>query len=164
MRRFKQQLPEEEVIEILKKNADGVLSLHGENGYPYGVPVNYVWDQGRIIFHCAQTGHKADAMKADAKVCFTVVDTHQVLARDLATRYRSVIVFGKVRFIEDPDEKRHAARVFAEKHSGDYPEAIEAELNDVLPRTLIVEIVPEHITGKESKDLMEARNQTTGQE
>lgn len=158
MRRIGQQLPENEVIEILERNAEGVLSLHGENGYPYGVPVNYAWDNGRILFHCAKTGHKADAMKADPKVCFTVVDLHTVLPQQLATSYRSVIVFGKVRFIEDPEEKIRALRIFANKHSGDFPEEIEAEIINAGPRAYIVEIIPDHITGKESLDLMEARN------
>ena len=74
MRRIRQQLPENEVLEILERNAEGVLSLHGDNGYPYGIPVNYTWDASRILFHCAKTGHKVDAIEADPKVCFTVID------------------------------------------------------------------------------------------
>ena len=158
MRRYKQQLPENEAIEILERNAEGVLSLHGDDGYPYGVPVNYVWHDGRIFFHCATTGHKADAIKADPKVCFTVIDLRRVLPEKLATSYRSVIVFGKARFIEDREEKIRALRIFANKHSGDFPEQIEAEITGASSRTKIVEITAEHITGKESLDLMEARN------
>ena len=157
MRRTRQQLPENETLEILERNAEGVLALHGDNGYPYGVPVNYVWDNGRIFFHCAKTGHKADAIKADPKVCFTVIDLHTVLPQKMATSFRSVIVFGKARFVEDREEKFRALRTFAQKHSGDFPQEIEAEIISAGERTLIVEITAEHITGKESLDLMEAR-------
>ena len=77
----------------------------------------------------------------------------------MATSYRSVIVFGNARFIEDQEEKTHALRIFAQKHSGDFPEEMEAEIISAGSRTKIVEITAEHITGKESLDLMEARNQ-----
>ncbi len=164
MRRFKQQLPQDEADAILKRNEDGVLSLHGDNGYPYGVPVNYVWDGEKIIFHCALTGHKIDAIKADPKVCFTVIDQHEVLPQKLATRYRSVIVFGKARFVEDEKERDLAFRAFANRHSGDFPEEIEAEIISAGPRALIVEITPEHITGKESLDLLQERNKSQGSE
>ena len=157
MRRAGQQLPYEEAIEILERNADGVLSLLGDNGYPYGVPVNYVWHDGRIYFHAAVTGHKKDAMENCPKVCFTVIDTHEVLPQERATSYRSVIVFGHARFIEDPDEKRRALRIFGYKHSGDYPEDVEEEIKTQLARTLKVEITVDHLSGKESLDLMKKR-------
>lgn len=158
MRRIGQQLPEEEVIAIMERNAEGVLSLFGDNGYPYGVPVNYVWHKGKIYFHSAMSGHKKDAMEKNSKVCFTVIDTHEVLPAERATRYRSVIVFGHARFLEDPQEKIPALRIFGLKHSGDYPEDVENEIRGVEHRTLTVEITVDHITGKESKDLMLQRN------
>ena len=162
MRRIRQQLPEEEVTAIMERNAEGVLSLLGDDGYPYGVPVNYVWYEGKIYFHAAIAGHKKDAMENHEKVCFTVIDTHEVLSRDRATRYRSVIAFGHARFITDPDEKRKALQIFGYKHAGDFPEDVEQEIETTMDRTLTVEITVDHITGKESKDLMLRRNQPKG--
>lgn len=162
MRRFRQQLPENEVIEILERNADGVLSVIGDDGYPYGVPVNYVYADGKIFFHAAVSGYKKDAMEKNSKVCFTVVDMHEVLPAERATRYRSVIAFGRARFIEDPEEKVRALQVFGYKHSGDYKADVDAEIRTELARTLMVEITVEHMTGKESKDLMLDRGKNCG--
>lgn len=160
MRRFRQQLPESEVIEILERNADGVLSVIGDDGYPYGVPVNYVYADGKIWFHAAVSGHKKDAMERNDKVCFTVVDTHDVIPEARATHYRSVIAFGRARFLEDPAEKRAALQVFGYKHSADYRQDVDEEIRTDFSRTLAVEITIEHMTGKESKDLMLLRENT----
>ncbi len=158
MRRTRQQLPDQETIEILKRNADGVLSVLGDDGYPYGVPVNYVWKGGKIYFHSAMSGHKKDAIEKYDKVCFTVVDTNKVLPQERATEYRSVIIFGKARFLEDPEEKLNALRLFAYRHSGDYPEEVEKEIASEFNRTLMAEITVEHMTGKESLGLMQQRD------
>ncbi len=160
MRRKRQQLPESEVIEILERNADGVLSLLGDNGYPYGVPVNYVYHEGKIYFHAAVSGHKKDAMENYEKVCFTVVDMNEVLPAERATRYRSVIAFGRARFIDDPEEKKQSLRLFGYRHSGNFKEDVDAEIKEEFDRTLAVEITIEYMTGKESKDLMILRDKT----
>ena len=160
MRRSRQQLPDSEVIEILERNADGVLSVAGDDGYPYGVPVNYVYDNGKIYFHAAVSGHKKDAMEKNDRVCFTVVDTHEVIPETRSTHYRSVIAFGRARFLEEPAEKLAALQAFGYKHSGAYREDVDAEISSEFARTLVVEISIEHMTGKESKDLMLLREQT----
>ena len=65
MRRFKQVLSQEECIEVLKNEPRGVLSLIGEDGYPYGIPMDhwYCEEDGKLYFHCAKEGHKLDAVK-----------------------------------------------------------------------------------------------------
>ena len=154
MRRSGQQLPDSEVTEILERNADGVLSVIGDDGYPYGVPVNYVYTDGKIYFHAAVSGHKKDAMEKNSRVCFTVVDTHEVLPAERATRYRSVIAFGHARFLTDKAEKLRALQAFGYRHSGDYKADVDAEIQTEFDRTLMVEITVDQMTGKESKDLM----------
>ena len=64
MRRFKQQISVAECIEILKNTKRGVLSLIGDDGYPYGIPIDhwYCEDDGKIYFHGAKEGHKIDAI------------------------------------------------------------------------------------------------------
>ena len=56
MRRFKQQLSEEECLEILKTAKRGVLAVLGDEGYPYAVPLDFVYEDGKIYFHCAKQG------------------------------------------------------------------------------------------------------------
>ena len=74
MRRFKQELSREECIEILKNEPRGIMSVQGTNGYPYGFPMNHVYNEstGRIYLHCAKEGYKLECLRADPKVSFCV--------------------------------------------------------------------------------------------
>ena len=74
MRRNKQLLTEDISREILQRNTSGVLSLMGDEGYPYGVPLSYVLAGDKIFFHCAKTGHKIDAIRSCEKASFCVID------------------------------------------------------------------------------------------
>lgn len=60
MRRKDRQAGEEDILRILKENVYGVLSTISEDGWPYGVPVSYVYEDGKIYFHSATMGHKVD--------------------------------------------------------------------------------------------------------
>ena len=70
---IRQKLPKDETVAILSSGTYGVLSVIGDNGYPYGVPVNYVYRDGHIYLHAALSGHKVDAMRKNDKVSFTIV-------------------------------------------------------------------------------------------
>lgn len=68
MRRYRQQLSQEETISILKSGKTAVLGVLGDDGYPYTVPINYVYADGKIYFHGAKSGHKIDAIKRCGRV------------------------------------------------------------------------------------------------
>ena len=92
MRRFKQQISEEECIQILKEQPRGVLSMLGDDDYPYGIPLDhwYCEENGRLYFHCAKTGHKLDAIRKHDKVSFCVYDEGFRREGDWALNIRSV--------------------------------------------------------------------------
>ena len=152
MRRFKQQLSDEEAKRILKEGRTLVLAVHGDDGYPYAVPLNYVYHDGKVYVHCAKSGHKLDAMKADPKVSFTVIERDDVVPEKLATYYRSVIAFGRARILEDADEKRRAAEVLG-LHYYNVPEAVQKEIESTWNALVCIEITIDHLTGKEARDL-----------
>ena len=108
MRRKNQLLPQEEAEAILRQGTSGVLSLLGDGGYPYGVPLSYVYHNGKLYFHCAKAGHKLDAIRREGKCSFCVIGQDQVVAEKYITLFRSVIAFGQVRVLEDDGEKRAA--------------------------------------------------------
>ena len=152
MRRIMQQISQEECVEILHRATSGVLGLHGDNGYPYTVPVSYVYQEGGtglgiIGFHCAKTGHKIDAIRRDSKVSFTVIDRDEVMPRERTTKYCSVIVFGRIEIVTDPDKICEIARLLSYKFTDD-EEYIEKEVGRTDLKTLIFALVPEHMTGK----------------
>ena len=107
----------EEVKEILYEGTSGVLALSGDDGYPYAVPLSYVYDGGKIYFHCAKAGHKLDAIKRDEKASFCVIGQDQVVPEEYTTYFRSVIVFGKIQIIEDETKKRQAIEKLAVKYT-----------------------------------------------
>ena len=76
MRRFKQEISQEKCIRILREQPRGVLSIMGEDGYPYGLPLDHWYDEktGTICFHGAKEGHKIDALRKNNKVSYCVYD------------------------------------------------------------------------------------------
>ncbi len=55
MRRTKQEMSREEAEAVLYGGSAGVLALAGDGGYPYAVPISYVYDGEKLYFHCAKS-------------------------------------------------------------------------------------------------------------
>ena len=108
MRRKKQLLTPEERAAVLHRGTSGVLALAGDDGYPYAVPMSYVYDGAKLYFHCAKSGHKLDAIRRNCKASFCVIDQDQIVPEEYTSHFRSVIVFGTMRILEDDGEKRAA--------------------------------------------------------
>ena len=149
MRRFKQQITDAECIEILKNTKRGVLSFLGEDGYPYGIPIDhwYCEEDGRIYFHGAKEGHKIDAIKACDKASYCVYDEGYRKEGDWALNITSVITFGRIRLVEDEDTARKICTELVKKFTDD-EDYLEKELQNAFPRVQCLELIPEHMTGK----------------
>ena len=151
----KQALSPEGCIEALNRGTSGVLAVSGDENYPYAVPLSYLYHGGKIIFHCAVTGHKLDAIARNNKVSFCVIDQDVVVPKDYTTHYRSVIVFGKARVLDDADEKRDAMKMLAAKYFPGDIQGTSQYIDKAFDRFCVVEIAIEHITGKEAEELLE---------
>ncbi len=149
MTRYRQQLDAAECVSILKKEKRGVLSLIGDGGYPYGVPINHFYceEDGKIYFHSGMSGHKVDAIRACPKASFCVYDEGFRKEGEWALNIKSVIVFGKIEFIEDRSVIYGIAAKLSRKFTDD-EKYIARELEKSGPATLMFALVPEHITGK----------------
>lgn len=149
MRRFKQQIPDEECVEVLKSTKRGVLSLTGDDGYPYGLPIDhwYCEEDGNIYFHGAKEGHKIDAIKQSDKASFCTYDEGYRREGEWALNIRSVIVFGRISLVEDEDLARKICTELTRKFTDD-EEYLQHELTHAFPRVQCLRLVPEHITGK----------------
>ncbi|MBR3965125.1 MAG: pyridoxamine 5'-phosphate oxidase family protein [Clostridia bacterium] len=145
--RKKQALSQEECIDILKREPRGVLSVLGDDGYPYGMPMNFLYDNGKIYFHSGKKGHKVDAISRENKVSFCVFDDGYRNEGEWALNISSVIVFGKIRVIEDVDQTVDICRRLSLKFTDDL-DYIEKEIASFAKATLCFELTPEHITGK----------------
>ncbi|MBP5292085.1 MAG: pyridoxamine 5'-phosphate oxidase family protein [Lachnospiraceae bacterium] len=149
MRRFKQQISEDECIRILKEQPRGILSMHGDDGYPYGVPMNHWYSEtdGKIYFHGAKEGHKIDSIKKDEKVSFCVYDQGFRREGEWALNINSVVVFGRIRTVEDEDKRREICTNLCRKFTDD-EEYLRRELVNALPRVCCLELEIDHMTGK----------------
>ena len=117
MRRKRQQLSNEESIEILQKATAGTLALLGDENYPYAVPISYVYHKGKLYFHSALAGHKVDAIRKCEKASFCVIEQDDVQPKKYTTFFRSVIAFGRIHIIEDEQEKLETARMLGNRYN-----------------------------------------------
>ncbi len=148
MREIGLPLSEEETIEMLKTQKHATLALHGDNGYPYAVPISFVYVDHTIIFHSAITGHKLDAIKKDSKASLCVIEQDEILPSEFNTLYRSAIVFGKVRILESNEEKRRALKPILEKYIADFMEKGEKYIQSQLDNVAVLILDIEHLSGK----------------
>lgn len=149
MRRSVQALSREEMIDLLNTETRGVMSVQGDNGYPYGFPINHYFDEdaNKIYIHGADFGHRVDAVRKDPKVSYCVFGQDFQKEGDWAKYVKSVIVFGKAELIEDHDEIVRISRLLCDK----FPcpqEYVEHEIEKDAQRTLIIAIDIEDMNGK----------------
>ena len=149
MRRFKQQIREEECIRVLMTEKRGVLSMIGENGYPYGIPLNHWFnpDDGKLYFHGAKTGHKIDAIAQNNKVSYCVYDAGFRRDGEWALNVNSVVVFGRISLVTDEKKARVIGINLCRKFTDD-EEYIQKEIRNALPRVQCLELTIDHMTGK----------------
>lgn len=149
MRRFKQMISEEECDKVLTEQPRGVLSMIGDGGYPYGVPLDhwYCKEDGKLYFHCAKEGHKLDAITDCDKVSYCVMDEGFRKEGDWALNIRSVVLFGRIKQVTDLEKTKWICTNLLKKFSDD-EEYLQHELKHALPRVLCLELTVEHMTGK----------------
>ncbi len=155
MRRFRQLLPEEETLDILKNGTNGVLALCGSDGEPYAVPISYVYAHGKLYFHGAGVGHKHDIIKENPRASFAVVRQDEIVPEKFTTYFKSVIAFGTIKYAETREEIRRGIELLAKKYSPlETDEAVQAEIaaSGKGMRVFVLEI--EKITGKQAIELV----------
>lgn len=142
-------IPMEECIALLESETRGVLSVIGDNDYPYGMPMNHFYnsEDGKIYFHCGKSGHRLDSLRNHNKVSFCVYDKGYKKDGDWALNVKSVIVFGKVEIFDDIDMIADISTKLSHKFTQD-DEYIKSEIEKYAHETLILQLTPEHITGK----------------
>ena len=153
IRRKKKEISTEAAKQLLRTERRGVLAVCGDDGYPYAIPINFYYKEetGKIYFHGARAGHKADALKKNDKVCFTVYGNEQIKEETWAPFLLSTVVFGRCHAIEDQELAIALVREIAGKY---YPDAaaIEEEIAHSGKAVQIYEITVEHLSGKEIQE------------
>lgn len=153
VRRKKKEIGLDEAQALLRTERRGVLAMHGDGGYPYAIPLNFLYDeaQEKIYFHGAATGHKADALRVDDRVCFTVYGHETVKKEAWAPFLQSAAVFGRCHMLQERCEtqalvKRLAMKYFPDEQTAD----AEIAASGKAVRIYVLDI--EHISGKEIQE------------
>lgn len=148
MRRSDKLRPETDAIEMLQNAKYGTLAVLGDEGYAYAVPMNHVYLDGKLYFHCAGEGHKLDAIKKNPKVSYCVVGSEEIDQEKVTTIYKSAICFGTARVIEDEEERRFVLQEIIKTLIKDNLENGMAYAEKMLEKTTCFVIDIEHMTGK----------------
>lgn len=148
MRRFKQQLTEDECRVILRKEIRGVLAVNGENGYPYAFPMNFYFNEetNTLYLHSAKAGYKVDALRKDGKVCFCLHDEGWHEEGKWQTHFQSVVIFGRIQFVDDVELSIKYAKEFDGKFEP--PEEVERHIKREGALVQMLELEIDHMTGK----------------
>ena len=153
MRRFKQEISKEECIQVLREAPRGVMAFHGENDYPYAIPLNQFYDEedGKLYFHGAKEGLKLDLLAKNNKVCFTIMDSGFKKEGEWPWHIRSVLCLGRVEVVENQEKVIEQSRKLAEKF---YPtkESIEKEIEKAGARVNMLCMTIDRMTGKLVKE------------
>ena len=153
IRRKQKEISIEQAKQLLKSERRGVLAVNGDEGYPYAMPINYIYDEeeNRIYFHGAKVGHKVDSLKANDKVCFTVYGNESIKEEEWAPFLQSTIVFGRCFFIQDHERAMKVIKKMAMKY---YPneELVDEEIEASGKAVLMFEIEIEYMSGKEIQE------------
>ena len=148
IRRRDRALDEAAAMALLEEAEWGVLATVDAEGWPYAVPVNHAVVDGALIIHCATAGHKLDNLAFNPKVSYCAVTEAETLPLELATRYASVIVFGRAELLVDEAEKRAALRALGLRFAAAHLDVVDREIGKDLFRTAVLRIRIERATGK----------------
>ncbi len=157
MRRKAQLLSEEETIKIFEKGTSGVLAVLGDEDYPYAVPLSYIYCDSKIYFHGSKSGHMLDSILKHEKVSFCVIDEDKVVPEEYTTYFRSAIAFGKVRVIDNENEKRNAIEKLAVRYTPNDEEGRLKKIEREYKILCMFELDIEHMTGKEAMKLVKEK-------
>ena len=148
LRRKDRILNDERTLQLLKTGEYGFLAICGVNGYGYGIPVNYVFEDKNIYFHCAVEGFKLESIRKNNRVSFCVVGRTQLLPQQFSTTYESAIVYGRIKYDLLDDERHKALNLFVTKYSPDFADISQSYINQSFHRTNILRMDIEHFSGK----------------
>lgn len=147
MRRADKALPADEIARLLLEGEYGILSTVDAEGQAYGVPLNYVYLNDCIYFHCALQGHKIANILANSKVSFCVVGRTRVLPAEFSTEFESVIVFGEASVVQG-DDRYQALLGLVQKYSPEFVTEGHKYIEQFDSRTKVVRIDVNSMTGK----------------
>ncbi|MBU1369449.1 MAG: pyridoxamine 5'-phosphate oxidase family protein [Bacteroidetes bacterium] len=141
---------EPEIVSIIKKCEACTLSMVDTHGMPYAVPMNFGFENRRLFLHAAPEGRKIEILKHNPHVCITFSTDHELrwqnteVACSYSMKYRSVMILGEIKFLEEMDEKQQALDVIMHQYTDNPFKYSEPALKNVC----VMEVIIKEMTGK----------------
>lgn len=136
---------EHELLAVIEKADSCVMAMVGSDLLPYAIPMNFGYHQQTVYLHTAKEGKKVNTLKQNPSVCLVFSVDHvlryqnEEVACSWSMKYRSVLIYGKVEFIEDVNERIEAMNYIMQKYAGkDFKYSMPA-IRDVLPFKVVIE-------------------------
>lgn len=144
----KNEIDENEIDKLLNSCRRGVLAVNGDDGYPYCLPINYLYvkEENKIYFHSSKIGHKVDSLEKSDKVSFTICGKEEYHESTWAPYVKSVIVFGRCHKVNE-DKLLEVLKRFALKYYPSEP-LVDEEINRSIKAVRMYQIDIEHLSGK----------------
>ena len=144
----KRKMDEEKLEQFLHGHRIATLAVNGDEGWPYAVPVHYLYHQGYLYFHSAKFGYKMDAIARDGRVCLTIIGDTQVLKEKFTATFESAVVEGRAQLVEDDAERLEVLKAMIESWCGTFDAAGQDMIDRTIGRTAVVRVEVERKTGK----------------
>lgn len=145
MRRKDRQLDKIQAESILEKAQFGYLATSFPDGAPYVVPVNHIYLDGYIVFHCAREGQKLDNLLANPSVCYAVTTHNRLMPEKTTTEYQSAVAFGTAEIVTEPALKKALLTGLMTRLAPGVPFSCD---DAGIERTAVVRIKVDRVTGK----------------
>jgi nitroimidazol reductase NimA-like FMN-containing flavoprotein (pyridoxamine 5'-phosphate oxidase superfamily) len=154
IRRADRLMSDQRALEVLAQGYSGRLATVGEDGFPYCVPLLYLWLDGELYLHTTSArGHLRANVEHEQRVCFELDEQEGVFDYgrfecDSGLAYRSVCLFGRIRIVEDRTVKQRFCEALMAKYGK--PETVRPK--NFFPRLdaiTVYAVAVERITGKE---------------
>ncbi|MEY7999356.1 pyridoxamine 5'-phosphate oxidase family protein [Clostridium sp. Mt-5] len=149
MRRKDRIMDQSKIPIILEKSEYGILSTCDENNQPYAVPINYVYYNNNLYFHCANEGAKLDNISINNTVCFNIVSSSKIIPGEFTSKYESLLIFGKASKVYDK-EKEDALIQLVKKYSPEFIENGKEYIGKSQHVVTVIKIAINYISGKEN--------------
>ncbi len=127
------------------------MAMIDQNNHPYVLPMNFGYADGVVYLHSAPEGKKVDILRNNNRVCLAFSTDHVLrhqnedMACSFSMKYRSVLIYGKVEFIDDPTEKRRVLNILMKQYTG----RDDFKYNDpAIINVLVYKVVAEKMEGR----------------
>jgi nitroimidazol reductase NimA-like FMN-containing flavoprotein (pyridoxamine 5'-phosphate oxidase superfamily) len=150
MRRSEREITDRGELRRILEEARVCRLAMADGGRPYLVPLSFALDGDDLVLHSARAGRKLEVLRRNPEVCFEVEEgvsfARGATACGSTMRYRSVVGFGAVEFVEDRAERARLLALFGPRYGAPASAIPDAELD----RTIVLRLRVRELTGKRS--------------